>query len=566
MSWQVFTGLMGGVGLFLLGMQLMTDGLKMSAGNALRSILKRSTKTALRGILSGVLITSLVQSSSAVTVAVIGFVNAGLLTLTQAIRVAYGSNLGTTMTGWLVAILGFGFHIQTAALPAIGVGVLLSLFSPSARWIGIGKAIAGFGLFFLGIDLLKTGFDGLEEMVSLSALEDQGMLSVLLFVGVGFLMTLIMQSSSAAIAITLTAAAGDVIGLHAAASMVIGANIGTTSTAVLAALAATSNAKRVAAGHVIFNLVTGCVALLMLPVLLWLVQWLQTSMGMVGGIATFLAIFHTLFNALGILLMWPFTNRMVAMLQKRFRAAEEDLAVPKFLDMTLMSTPSLAHDALTKEIGNIREISIRMAEDAINTEASISPQLSAEKEALDKLVDAVADFTKELQRSDLPLDIAQSLPEALATTRYFSAMSNKAIDIDERQSEKVSSINEDIDQMLIEYRRMAVSILEWMRTTEPLGQHDSEVNALERLQQLKARYENMKSRLLRAGTSGIMSVRHMLALIELLKEIERMVDDGVKGEGAFHLFTQAIKPLDDAMDNVKDVRSDSPVEELLSKP
>jgi phosphate:Na+ symporter len=538
LTWQIFTGLAGGIGLFLLGMQMMTDGMKMSAGNSLRRILKSSTRTPIRGILSGALITSLVQSSSAVTVATIGFVNAGLLTLKQAIRLAYGSNLGTTMTGWLVAIVGFGFHIKTFALPAIGIGMLMTIFARRGRYPAIGKAIAGFGLFFLGIDLMKSGFAGLESLIVLDALQASGLIGLIVFVGTGFLMTLIMQSSSAAIAITLTAAAGGVVALPAAACMVIGANVGTTSTAALAAIGATPNAKRVAAGHVIFNLMTGAVALLTLPLMLVAIEWFQKSTGMAGGPATFLALFHTLFNLLGVLLIWPFTQRLVTFLKRQFRAAEEDEARPKYLDSTLINTPLLAHEALTKELERIQGISIRMAEDAINTEASLSPRLVADRFIMDKLINAAADFTSELRRADLPEEVAEALPLSMAATRYFSDVSDLAQEIDIKQSKKVSTVSRDIDEVLSENRRLAISILESIqqqaRDEETLIQEAATLDSLERS------YELVKAKLLRAGTTGKLAVRHMLTLIELMKNIERLVNYSVKGQNTLYSFSQSV--------------------------
>ena len=555
MTWQIFTGLAGGIGLFLLGMQMMTDGLKLSAGNSLRTILKSSTKTPLRGILSGALITSMVQSSSAVTVASIGFVNAGLLSLKQAIRVAYGSNLGTTMTGWLVAIIGFGFHIKTFALPMIGVGMLLALFAKEGRYAAIGKAFAGFGLFFLGIDLMKSGFSGLENMIALEALQDSGVIGLLLFVGVGFVMTLIMQSSSAAIAITLTASAGGVIGLPAAACMVIGANVGTTSTAALAAIGATSNAKRVAAAHVIFNVVTGVAALMILPFILMAIDLFQQKTGMAGGTATFLALFHSIFNILGIALMWPVTERMVKYLKTLFKAAEEDEARPKYLDKTLLGTPSLAYEALIKEVERIRSISIRMAEDAINTEASLSPQLASERFVMDKLIDAVGQFASDLRRSDLPAEIAEALPLVLAATRYFSDVGDLAQDIDRMQSTKVSPISEEIDLMLIENRRMAIAVLDSTGThansEETLIQESATLDGLDRS------YESVKAKLLRASTSGQLSVRRMLSLIELMKNIERVVNYSVKGQNALYTFAQSLEAVDQSQDDEDDVAPDS---------
>ena len=534
MSWQIFTGLVGGIGLFLLGMELMTDGLKLSAGKSLQKILRRSTKTPLRGVLSGALITSLVQSSSAVTVATIGFVNAGLLKLKHAIRVAYGSNLGTTMTGWLVATIGFHVNLKAFALPAIGIGMLMALLLQNGRYAALGKVLAGFGLFFLGVDMMKSGFEGLEGAISLETFEEGGLLSLIVFIGVGFLMTLMMQSSSAAIAITLTAAAGGVITLASAACMVIGANVGTTSTAVIAAIGATPNARRMAAGHVIFNVVTGCAALLLLPLLLYGIDWFQHSSGMAAGPATFLALFHTVFNLLGVLLLWPFTELLVSFLKKQFVAAEEDEAQAKYLDNTLVSTPQLAQEALIKEMERIQAIAIRMAEDAINTEASLSPRLRTDRFVLHKLADAVGSFCAKLRRSDMPDEIASALPLVLASTRYFIDVAEMAEEIDLLQSKEVVGVYDELEDALAEMRRMAIAILEDVKqvtTNEEIVQRESEA-----IEALANHYDRVKAQLLRAGATGKLTARHMVSLIELMKNIERQVNHCVKGQVTLQMF------------------------------
>ncbi len=242
--------LAGGIGLFLLAMKFITDGLKLAAGNALRTLLGRWTQTPIKGIGAGCLLTAIVQSSSAVTVATIGFVNAGLLTLFQAVGVIYGANIGTTMTAWLVAVLGFNIKVELFALPMIGIGIPLWFLASQSRQGGFGQVLSGFGLFFIGIDTLKHAFQSISSSFNLSMVSDFGVLGVLLLVGIGFLLTVLTQSSSAAIAMTLTAASGGVLALPSAAAMVIGSNLGTTSTAFFAAIGATPNAKCVAAAHV----------------------------------------------------------------------------------------------------------------------------------------------------------------------------------------------------------------------------------------------------------------------------------------------------------------------------
>lgn len=186
----------GGVGLFLLGMGLMTDGLRLAAGSALARILAKSTQTRWRGLGSGMLVTAMVQSSSAVTVATIGFVNAGLLQFRQGVWVLLGANVGTTMTAWLVALVGLQFKVEALALPLIGVGMLLRLTGEGSRRGAVGMALAGFGVLFLGIDMLKDTFFGLSDVVQLPG--GSGALEVLTLVGIGVMLTVLMQSSSAA--------------------------------------------------------------------------------------------------------------------------------------------------------------------------------------------------------------------------------------------------------------------------------------------------------------------------------------------------------------------------------
>lgn len=223
--------------------------------------------------------TAVVQSSSAVTVASLGFVNAGLISVRQALGIIYGANVGTTMTGWLVALIGFKMNIQAFALPLIGIGVLMKLIKPNQRVASLGLALVGFGLFFVGIDILKEAFEGIVKVFDISQFTADGITGVASFLLIGIVMTILTQSSSAAIALTITAASTGMIGLYAAGAMVIGANIGTTSTALLATIGATSNAKRVGAAQVIFNAATAIVALLILPVIFNLIDGLKGRPG-----------------------------------------------------------------------------------------------------------------------------------------------------------------------------------------------------------------------------------------------------------------------------------------------
>jgi phosphate:Na+ symporter len=362
----IFASLLGGIGLFLLGMWLMTDGLRQAAGSALRTILDRWTRSALRGFLAGFVITAIVQSSSAATVATVGFVNAGLLTLRQAVWVVIGANVGTTMTGWIVALVGIKLDVGALAMPLLGIGMLLRLIAGRRpRLAGLGQALAGFGAFFLGIAILQESFTGLAPQLTGLDLEGFGWLTLLAFLGFGTLVTVLTQSSSAAIAITLTASATGSIPLPLAAAAVIGTNIGTTSTALFAVLGATAAARRVALAHILFNLFASAAALLLLSPLLWLSRSLALNVLGTDDLPTILAAFHTLFNFSGALLIWPFTGRLMAFLDRRFVSPAERLATPQYLDATLAGVPQLALEAVAMELTRLAAMTFRFARAAL---------------------------------------------------------------------------------------------------------------------------------------------------------------------------------------------------------
>jgi phosphate:Na+ symporter len=398
---------LGGLALFLLAMAMMTDGLKAFAGHHLRVMLERFTLTPLRGVAAGVVVTGLVQHSGAVTVAVIGFVNAGLMNLRQALGVVFGTNIGTTMTAWLVSLVGVGLNIQLLAMPLLALGVVLRFGAFGSRWHGLGQALAGFGLFFMGLGILQEAFGTAAEQMS-SVLRDQT--SWLLFLSVGFLATVFTQSSSAALALVITAATGGLLTFEAGAAAVIGANLGSTSTAVFAALKATANAKRLVMGHVLFNVLTGLVALSLLPMMLIIFQRLAGQFGM----GTMLAMFHTLFNILGVALILPFSGLLAAWLEKRFGSLEEDLGRPQFLDKTLVALPSMAVPALRQELSRQRHL---VGETLV---LSLKGLVQTERlEALKILHKAIESFIEHVSTSPMDEREAQDLAVALRIARYL---------------------------------------------------------------------------------------------------------------------------------------------------
>jgi len=252
-----FLTLIGALGFFIYGMKVMREGIQKVAGSNMRKVLGMMTSNRFKGIFTGFLITSIVQSSSATTVMVVSFVNAGLLTLIQSIGVIMGANIGTTVTAWLISIVGFKVSISSFALPIIGFALPM-LFSRKSKIKSWGEVLIGFAILFIGLNELKGAVPDLESdpaiLEFLSSFTDMGVLSVLLFVGIGTIVTITVQSSSAAMALTLVMANNGWIPFEMAAAMVLGENIGTTITANLAAMVANVHAKRAARAHLIFNL------------------------------------------------------------------------------------------------------------------------------------------------------------------------------------------------------------------------------------------------------------------------------------------------------------------------
>lgn len=415
---NLFGHLIGGLGLLLIGMGLMTDGLKLAAGNTLRDILALWTNTRLRGLFSGFLITGIVQSSSAVTVATIGFANAGMLSLERALWVIFGSNVGTTMTAWIVALIGFKLNIEAFALPLVGIGTLMKFSGSGTRRSSLGLAMVGFGLLFLGIDALKSAFDTAGTDFSIPETASLSLLDILMYVGIGFMLTTLMQSSSASMVIALSAAESGLLPFNAAAAMVIGANLGTTTTSIIAVFGATPTAKRVALGHVSFNVITAVVAVMLLVPMLALGSVLQAMLGVEESPAIDLAIFHTSFNVLGVLLMWPLSNRMVSFLHARFLTDEETESKPKFLDKNTLALPYIAVDALTLELSRIANYCIHLLQLSLRTVEGHA--WKADKaQVIRNLCAEAGSFSAQLNKTELTPYLSEALLSLMHSTQEY---------------------------------------------------------------------------------------------------------------------------------------------------
>lgn len=373
--------LLGGIGMFLLGMVLMTDGLKAAAGDSLRRILQRATRSQTSAVLHGAVLTAMVQSSSATTMATIGFVSAGVLTFHQAIGVIFGATVGTTSTGWIVSMLGLKLSIGTFALPIVGLGALTRLLARGPMQ-SVGLAIGGFGLIFVGIDVLQQAMITLSEQFDPRELPTGSVFGSLVLVVIGVVMTIIMQSSSAAVATTMAALNGGAVTFEQAAPLVIGQSIGTTVTSALASMGASVAAKRTALAHVLFSVGAGVLAFALLPLLHWILDT-NAHAATASHNPVSLAAFHTSFTVLGVMVFMPFTAQFAGVITRLI--PEPEYRLTRNLDRSILGISSVAVEAARRTVIDIAAAvfeSLRLLVDGQNRGREVAASLREAAQAL----------------------------------------------------------------------------------------------------------------------------------------------------------------------------------------
>ena len=410
---------LGGVGLFLLGMSVMTGGLKALAGSGLRTTLPKAAATPLSGTFWGAFVTLIVQSSSATTMTTIGLVSAGLLTFSQGLALVFGANIGTTGTGWLVALIGVRVSLTAAALPMIFVGALIKLLG-RGRVSAAGGALAGFALVLFGLTTLQQGMGGLAEQLHPADLPGvlgpdvtwwSGLFGVMTLIAAGLAMTAVMQSSTAAIAVTLSAHYAGAVGLDQSCALIIGQNIGTATSSALAAIGASSTAKRLALAYILFKLIAAVIAVALFPVTIPL---LVRASNTIDGV-TLLAGYHTAYNVVGVAVLLPLVDRFTRLVERIL--PERGSPLTRCLDRAALETPLAAEEAVRRTVarslgtacGSIggalaamrSAVSVAEASDALRrarefiSEASGPPESEEEQERLTRTLFAL-DYTSRL--------------------------------------------------------------------------------------------------------------------------------------------------------------------------
>ncbi len=452
--------IIGGLGLFIFGIKIMGDGLKKAAGEKMRELLSNLTNNRFKGLTLGAIVTSIIQSSSATTVMVVGFVNAGLMTLLQAIPIIIGANIGTTITAQLIA-----FKITDYALPIVAVGSFMYIFGKKKQTRQIGEAILGFGILFLGLSIMggaaKTLGKGPAIQNFFSAFSSNPLLGIL----IGAIATAVVQSSSVTTGIIVIMAGNGLLDLGSAIPLILGTNIGTCITALLASIKTNITAKRAAAAHITFNIMGTIVAIFMIPLYIYIV----TSFS--SGVERQIANMHTLFNIVNAFLFIGIVPAFSKLIEKIVPG--EELIVengPKYLAKNLINTPSIAIDASRKEIKRAMVISQEMIESAMkafhNGNRKEIEKVHAREDIVDNLRDAITNYLVKITEKELSVTEAKMVPSLLHTINDIERIGDHAENLADLAERKIddglkfsNDAMEEIDRMHVIVKDMSYNII-----------------------------------------------------------------------------------------------------------
>jgi phosphate:Na+ symporter len=421
---EEFQEIAAGVAIFLFGMLMLEDGFKLFSGGILEQTLERVTGSVPRSLLFGIVTTTIMQSSSLVSVITISFISAGLITLLAGVGIIFGANIGTTTGAWLVAGFGLKVNISAYAMPLLAIGVVL-VFQKSKYLRGAGYVLAGLGFLFLGIHYMKVGFETFKDSFDLSRYALTGALGLLVYTLVGMLATVVMQSSHATMVLIITALAAGQISYENALALAIGANIGTTVTAIIGSLSANYQGKQLAMAHLVFNTVTAAVALIFISQVRDAVDIVSDAVGIAStDFALKLAVFHTIFNVLGVVIMLPLMQRLIAMIERVIVEPPTDLSRPKYLTQAVDEFPATIESALHKEVKHLYDNAVELIAHGLNLHRQelfvaedIEALVSASRKPVEfdfderyeqrvkTLYSAIVEFTTRAASKELPPDV-----------------------------------------------------------------------------------------------------------------------------------------------------------------
>lgn len=463
--------IVGALGLFLFGMKLMSDGLQKLAGDKMRTILSKMTSNRFSGVLTGLGVTTLIQSSSATTVMVVSFVNAGLLTLTGAIAVIMGANIGTTVTAWIISLLGFKFSISMIIFPVIAIATPFMFIKGKEA---LGEFLIGFALLFMGLEALQAGVPDFKQpeyapvLEFIASMSDYGYLSYLLFVLIGTILTVVIQSSSAMMAVTLVMCAQGLIGFEVAAALVLGENIGTTITANISALMANSTAKRAALAHLVFNVIGVTWILILFKPFLYLISQLVLSIEGINpmldaaAVPVALSCFHSFFNITNTLILVWFIPAIEKIVNKLIPSNEEEEFRLKFIPSGFMSAGELSIEPAKKEIEAFSKRVVRMYDFIpklfeLNDDKKFEQLMSRThkyEEITDRMEVEIANYLTKVSENGMSLGASQEISAMLRIVDNLESIGDScyqlSLTIDSKRKQNIAysqEMNEKLQKM-----------------------------------------------------------------------------------------------------------------------
>jgi phosphate:Na+ symporter len=530
-------------------MKVMSDGIQQGAGDKFRRALNFMTKNRAAGVVTGFVVTGIIQSSSAVTVMVVSFVNAGLLTLTQSIGVIMGANIGTTVTAWIISLIGFSMKISLLALPAIGIGFVCGLIKWKYRILG--EAIFGFGLLFLGLDFLTKSMPQLGDSFNfIASVSGYGFLSTLIGMGTGLVITLIAHSSSASTAVIITMAYNSMVSYEMAASMILGANIGTTIDAALASIGTKTAARQAALVHVLFNVIGTCWALPFLKPLLALVDFITpgTMSGMIHDpvVPAHMAMLHTVFNSVNTLLFLPFVKQYASLVSFIIKDKKGETSRSKHYRLeyksgTMQNTPELNILNAEKEIRNMAGLASDMygkfsaalysmqetplIEGAVH---ALTTDLKSDEEYADEMREALTAFLMECTKERLNPHSEGRVSRLIRIIADLEDMTDSCYSLSlllERSVQKNHVFKNKEVTALIPYVALVEGFLNFIKDIKLGNEISGEQSAWAR--DLETRIDKSRNKLRKLSRKRIEAgkdVKTELLFIDLVRRIERLGD------------------------------------------
>lgn len=529
----IILGFAGGLGLFIYGMQVMASGLQKAAGNSLKKILEVLTKNKFLGVLLGIGVTAIIQSSSATTVMVVGFVNAGLMNLQQTVGIIMGANIGTTVTGWLVSSVQWAgvFSPENLAPIAVFIGAALAIFSKKQTVNQIGEILVGFGMLFIGIEMMSSGVEPLQKLPAFKEAFTQFGRNPLLGVLVGAVVTAVIQSSSASVGILQSLSITGLVSWNSAVYIIMGQNIGTCVTALLSSVGTSKNAKGAAYIHLLFNVI-GSVFFSILAAIFFTFyhDFGFQKIGMVE-----ISLIHTGFNIANTVIMFPFSGLFVKMAEKLATVTSkntgDDETVPVHLDDRILSTPSIAMSNCTKEIVRLGNMSLKnltaACESLENRDGSRVEKILEREKNIDNLTKAITAYLVKLCNSNLTKQENTNATGMFHIVNDMERIGDHAENIIEMTQQMIADDLELSKKGIDDLKKMAEESLKSVRNCI-IALSDNDIDFAEKVIKEEERVDNLEKQIrgehMQRLTSGECNPRVGVIFLDALTNLERVSD------------------------------------------